>query len=104
VALKAINEELIQAERKLTSPEGLPRRPWMEHLIYAPGWYTGYSAKTMPGPREAIEERRYADANVEIARVAHAIEDAAALAEHLAAELDAAFGAAPSSSTGTPAR
>jgi N-acetylated-alpha-linked acidic dipeptidase len=88
-SLKAINEELIQAERKLTSPEGLPRRPWMQHLIYAPGWYTGYGAKTMPGPREAIEERRYADADGEIARVAHAIDDEAAYVEHIAAELEA---------------
>ena len=99
-SLKAINEELIQAERKLTSPDGLPRRPWMEHLIYAPGWYTGYGAKTMPGPREAIEERRYEDADVQIARVAHAVEDEAALVEHVAAELEATFGTALSSSSG----
>jgi N-acetylated-alpha-linked acidic dipeptidase len=88
-SLKTLNEELTQAERKLTSAQGLPRRPWMENLIYAPGWYTGYGAKTMPGPREAIEERRYADADGEIARVAHAIEDEAALVAHLAAELQA---------------
>ena len=72
----------------------------MEHLIYAPGWYTGYGAKTMPGPREAIEERRYGDADVQIARVARAIEDEAALVEHVAAELEATFGTALSSSNG----
>jgi N-acetylated-alpha-linked acidic dipeptidase len=103
-SLKGLNEELIQAERKLTSPEGLPRRPWMQHLIYAPGWYTGYSVKTMPGAREAIEERRYADADAQIARIAHAIQDEAALAEHLAAELDAASRTAPSSSTAAAAQ
>jgi len=92
--LAAINEELIQAERKLTSPEGLPRRPWMEHLIYAPGWYTGYGAKTMPGPREAIEDRRYGDADAQIARVAKAIEDEAALVGQVAEELAAASGRA----------
>ena len=86
--LEAVNEELIHAERKLTSPRGLPRRPWMQHLIYAPGWFTGYDAKTLPGPREAIEERRYSDADAEIARVAHAIDDEAGTVEHLAAELD----------------
>ena len=90
--LSAINEELIQAERKLTSPEGLPRRPWMEHLIYAPGWYTGYGAKTLPGPREAIEERRYNDADAQIARVAKAIGDEAALVAHVAEELEATAG------------
>ncbi len=99
-ALKAINDELVQAERKLLSPEGLPRRPWMENLIYAPGWYTGYGAKTLPGPREAIEERRYADADVEIARVAHVLDDEAAYVEHVAAELDSAAGAPPTASSG----
>jgi N-acetylated-alpha-linked acidic dipeptidase len=85
--LKSLNAELTQAERKLTSPQGLPRRPWMQHLLYAPGWYTGYGAKTLPGVREAIEERRYADADAEIVRVAKAIDDEAAYIEQLAAEL-----------------
>jgi N-acetylated-alpha-linked acidic dipeptidase len=95
--LKTLNEELIQAERKLTSPNGLPRRPWMQHLIYAPGWYTGYDAKTFPGPREAIEERRYAEADGQIALVAHVINDEAGFVEHLATELEAAAGSAPAS-------
>jgi len=90
--LKSLNAELTQAERKLTSPQGLPRRPWMQHLLYAPGWYTGYGAKTLPGVREAIEERRYADADAEIVRVAKAIDDEAAYVERLATELG---GAAP---------
>jgi N-acetylated-alpha-linked acidic dipeptidase len=88
--LKSLNEQLTQAERKLTSPEGLPRRPWMEHLIYAPGWYTGYGAKTLPGIREAIEERRYADADPQIALAAHAIQDEAVFVDKLASELETA--------------
>jgi len=88
--LKALNEELAQAERKLTSPQGLPRRPWMQHLIYAPGWYTGYDAKTLPGPREAIEERRYSDADEQIVRVAQAIQGESAFVEKIAGELEAA--------------
>jgi N-acetylated-alpha-linked acidic dipeptidase len=102
-ALKSINAELAQAERKLTSPQGLPRRPWMENLIYAPGWYTGYGAKTMPGPREAIEERRYADADEQIARVARVIEDEAAYVGHVAEELDAAAGV-PAAQATTPSQ
>ncbi|MHB1935335.1 MAG: transferrin receptor-like dimerization domain-containing protein [Acidobacteriaceae bacterium] len=90
--LNTINEELTQAERKLTSPQGLPRRPWMQNLIYAPGWYTGYDAKTIPGVREAIEQRRYAEANEQIVLVGHAIDDEAALVEHVATELDNASG------------
>jgi N-acetylated-alpha-linked acidic dipeptidase len=103
-SLKTLNEELSQSERKLTSPSGLPRRPWMQHLIYAPGWYTGYSAKTLPGPREAIEERRYADADAQIVLVAHAIEDEAHYVEHLAAKLDALSVAPPLSPNGWPSR
>ncbi len=87
-SLKALNADLIQAERKLSSPDGLPRRPWMQNLIYAPGWYSGYGAKTLPGVREAIEERRYADADPEIVRVARVVGDEAAYVERLAAELE----------------
>src|SRR5262249_26132597 len=53
---KAINEQLALAERKFLNPAGLPRRPWVEHVLYAPGWYTGYGVKTVPGVREAIED------------------------------------------------
>ncbi len=87
--VKSLNEQLIQVERKLTSPDGLPRRPWMEHLLYAPGWYTGYGAKTLPGVREAIEERRYTDADTEIVRVAKVVSDEAEYVDQLAGELEA---------------
>jgi len=86
--LKIINEQLAHAERKLTSPQGLPRRPWMRHLLYAPGWYTGYDAKTLPGIREAIEERRYPEAEAQIALVAQALTDEAAYVEQLAKRLE----------------
>lgn len=46
----------------LISDEGLPGRPWFKNLVYAPGLLTGYGVKTLPGVREAIEERRFADA------------------------------------------
>ena len=44
-----INQLLIGMERSLTREEGLPRRPWFKHHIYAPGFYTGYGVKTLPG-------------------------------------------------------
>jgi len=69
-ALQELNQVLLRAERRLTDPEGLPRRPWFKHLLYAPGVYSGYDAKTMPGVREGIELRRYDEAEKEIARVA----------------------------------
>ena len=85
--LQAINQQLALAERKLLNEQGLPRRPWMRHLLYAPGWYTGYSPKTMPGVREAIEEGRYAEAEEQIALVARALQDEAAWIEQTAKEL-----------------
>jgi N-acetylated-alpha-linked acidic dipeptidase len=85
--LLAINQQLALAERKLTNEQGLPRRPWMKHLLYAPGWYTGYSAKTMPGVREAIEEGRYAEAEEQVALVARVLQDEAAWIEQISKEL-----------------
>jgi N-acetylated-alpha-linked acidic dipeptidase len=85
--LLAINQQLAQAERKLTNAQGLPRRPWMQHLLYAPGWYTGYSAKTMPGVREAIEEGRYTEAEEQVLLVAHSLQDESAWLEQISKEL-----------------
>jgi N-acetylated-alpha-linked acidic dipeptidase len=88
--LARVNALLLRSERVLTSPEGLPRRPWYKHLIYAPGVYAGYGAKTMPGVREAIEQKRYAEADGEIARVARALQDEALLLDSAAGELEKA--------------
>lgn len=90
--LNSLNRELTQAARKLSSDQGLPRRPWMRNLIYAPGWYTGYSAKTLPGVREAIEQRHYTEADAQIVLVGHAIQDEAAYIDHIAGELESASG------------
>jgi N-acetylated-alpha-linked acidic dipeptidase len=60
--LTGLNLLLIQSERKMLSETGLPRRPWFEHAFYAPGFYTGYAAKTLPGVREAIEAGNWAEA------------------------------------------
>ncbi len=57
--LKALNESLIRTERSLTRPEGLPNRGWYKHQIYAPGFYTGYGVKTIPGVREAVDSKNW---------------------------------------------
>jgi len=88
--LQGINDKLIQTERRLTSTQGLPRRPWYQHLIYAPGFYTGYGAKTLPGVREGLEEKRYQEAEKEITRVAQALTDYAGAIEEAAGELEKA--------------
>jgi N-acetylated-alpha-linked acidic dipeptidase len=60
--LRPINRLLIQSERLLTAPEGLPRRPWFRHQLYAPGFYTGYGVKTIPYVREALEQKQWDEA------------------------------------------
>jgi len=69
LTLQDLNRKLMESERSLTTQEGLLRRPWYRHMIYAPGVYTGYAAMTVPGVREAIEQKHWDEANSEIARV-----------------------------------
>jgi N-acetylated-alpha-linked acidic dipeptidase len=88
--LGALNRELIESERRLTDPAGLPRRPWYKHLLYAPGVYSGYGAKTIPGVREGIELKRYAEADEEIVRVSKALENESALIDSAAQHLEQA--------------
>jgi N-acetylated-alpha-linked acidic dipeptidase len=68
-----LNSLLFQAEKQLLIPAGLPRRPWYKHAIYAPGFYTGYGVKTLPGIREAIEEGHWQEAREQISVVTEAI-------------------------------
>ena len=86
--LQALNQNLMQSERKLTSPEGLPGRPWFQHLIYAPGQYTGYDVKTIPGVREAIEQKHWKEADQQIVRAANALQDEATLIDSAAQQLE----------------
>ncbi len=69
----AINKALFTAEQQLLLPNGLPRREWYKHAIYAPGFYTGYGVKTLPGIREAIEQRNWAEAQTQIGIAADVI-------------------------------
>jgi N-acetylated-alpha-linked acidic dipeptidase len=59
VHLKALNTDLMQTERSLTRPQGLPNRWWYKNQIYAPGYYTGYGVKTLPGIREAVDSKNW---------------------------------------------
>jgi N-acetylated-alpha-linked acidic dipeptidase len=73
-ALKALDNVLLTSERAFIRSEGLPRRPWYKHMIYAPGFYTGYGVKTMPGVREAIEQRNWQEAQDQAAALSGALE------------------------------
>jgi N-acetylated-alpha-linked acidic dipeptidase len=83
----AANAQLVRSERVLLSDAGLPNRPWFKHLLYAPGYYTGYGVKTIPGVREAIEQHEWSLANQQIERVAAALNAEATLVDTVAGTL-----------------
>lgn len=83
VSSAKLDEALYKTERALTRSHGLPRRDWFRHQIYAPGFYTGYGVKTLPGVREAIEQRDWKEAGEQI-------EIVSAVINGLAAEIDKA--------------
>jgi len=72
--LTKIDDAVMRMERALTTSQGLPGRPWYVHEIYAPGMYTGYGVKTLPGIRESIEQRNWGLANDQIVVVAKTLE------------------------------
>ena len=86
--LSVLNQKLMESERRLLDPKGLLRRPWYKHMIYAPGVYTGYGVKTIPGVREAIEQKHWEEADAEIVRVSKVLQAEAALIDEAAAELE----------------
>jgi N-acetylated-alpha-linked acidic dipeptidase len=73
-ARRSALEPLLQGlEQTLMQAQGLPGRPWFQHMIYAPGLYTGYGVKTLPGVREAIEQHRWEEATRYAAIIATAL-------------------------------
>lgn len=79
--LRDVNKLLLGAERRLGNSDGLPRRTWFKHQIYAPGFYTGYGVKTMPQIREGLEEGRFTEAAGGTRSVAGAVNALAAQVE-----------------------
>jgi N-acetylated-alpha-linked acidic dipeptidase len=88
--LRDLNQKLAASEQRLTTPEGLLRRPWYKHMIYAPGVYSGYDPKTIPGVREAIEQKHWDEANSEIARVSKVLDNERTLIDSATQDLEAA--------------
>ncbi|MFX8550563.1 transferrin receptor-like dimerization domain-containing protein, partial [Acinetobacter baumannii] len=70
---RELDELLRGMESTLTNAKGLPEREWYRHLIYAPGLYTGYGVKTIPGVREAIEQNHFDEANEYVGLTAAAL-------------------------------
>jgi N-acetylated-alpha-linked acidic dipeptidase len=73
-AEKKNDRTMMRLERALTRDEGLPSRPWYRHHVYAPGLYTGYGVKTLPAVREAIELRKWDEANAQVVVLAKVLD------------------------------
>jgi N-acetylated-alpha-linked acidic dipeptidase len=80
-ASKRDDRTVMRLERALGREEGLPGRSWYRHHVYAPGFYTGYGVKTLPGVREAIEQRKWSDANAQVVILAGVLNRYAGLLE-----------------------
>jgi N-acetylated-alpha-linked acidic dipeptidase len=80
----AVNKALYQAEQQLLLPNGLPRRAWYKHTLYAPGFYTGYGVKTLPGIREALEQENWQEAQEQITAAAASIDKLATYLQKIA--------------------
>ncbi len=87
-AIGKVNALLLQSERTLAPEDGTPRRPWYRHVLSAPGWYTGYSPKTLPGVREAIEAKSWAESEEQAAKLGRVLESEAAVLNQAADALE----------------
>jgi N-acetylated-alpha-linked acidic dipeptidase len=88
--LQQLNKLLLTSEQRLGNSDGLPRRDWFKHQIYAPGFYTGYGVKTMPQIREGLEENRFTEAQGGVRTVAAAVNALAAQVSEAARALESA--------------
>jgi N-acetylated-alpha-linked acidic dipeptidase len=68
----------------------LPGRPWYKNALYAPGIFTGYGVKTVPGVREAIEQKNWQQATEQIAIVAGVLQKEADAINTAASALESA--------------
>jgi N-acetylated-alpha-linked acidic dipeptidase len=93
--LKALNGLLQGVEQTLLSARGLPGREWYQHMLYAPGRYTGYAAKTLPAVREAIELHEWLVAQDYIPVVAGVLNAAAGRLDEAASQLTPRLGQTP---------
>ena len=84
--LVEVNRLIMQAERELLDERGLWRRPWYRNLVYAPGYYEGYAAKTLPGVREAMEEGEWEIARTQAGMLVEALDRATAVVTEAADE------------------
>jgi N-acetylated-alpha-linked acidic dipeptidase len=89
-AARSVSVVMAQLERALLQEDGLPGRPWYRHYVHAPGLYTGYSVKTLPAVREAIEQGSWDAVDTQVTRTTAVLEKAASLIDSAATSLEKA--------------
>ncbi|MDE3180264.1 MAG: M28 family metallopeptidase [Acidobacteriota bacterium] len=89
-SLEEVNHTLSECERAVTSPDGLPGRPWYKNELYAPGLYTGYGAQTLPAVQEEILQKNWKAADEQIVVVSQVLDGEAALIQKAATQLEQA--------------
>ena len=87
-ALETVNADLLRISRLFLNEKGLPERPWFKNQIYAPGAYTGYSAKPIAAVREYMDEKKWREAEGQVPQVAQVIENVAAGIDKAAADFE----------------
>ncbi|HET9742762.1 MAG TPA: transferrin receptor-like dimerization domain-containing protein [Terriglobales bacterium] len=87
-AVQQLNEKIMQSERGYLDENGLPGRPWFKNQIYAPGAYTGYGVKTIPYVREAIEQKKWTEADEGTQVVGKVLQHEASMIEEAAKKLE----------------
>ena len=60
--IKKVNEKYKLLERQFLFPEGLDKRPWFKHVVFAPGRWTGYAGDRLVGLVESFEDRNMTNA------------------------------------------
>jgi N-acetylated-alpha-linked acidic dipeptidase len=84
---RRVNTALRKVEQAMRLRDGLPQREWYRHALYAPGFYTGYGVKTIPGVREAIEQEEWETAREQVRVVERVLDDVTAQIQSAETEL-----------------
>lgn len=61
LALRIANDRLMQIERSFINPQGLPGRPFMRHVLFAPSAHNAYAGSSFPGLVDALYSVQYLD-------------------------------------------
>ncbi len=80
-ALDRLNVALRDTETALLNDQGLPKRPWFRHTIYAPGEFTGYAAVVIPGVNEGIDAEDSARTQAQLEALTAALTRASSVLE-----------------------